>query len=111
MNISTVIPVFNEKDSLPELVNELNDNLIQYENWEVIFIDDGSSDGTTEWLENLCSNNNNFKMIQFYRNYGKSAALREGFKAAVGKYIITMDADLQDDPKEIKLYHFKIIVV
>ena len=55
MNVSTVIPVFNEIDSLPELVNELNDNLIQYENWEVIFIDDGSSDGTTEWLENLCS--------------------------------------------------------
>ena len=102
MNVSTVIPVFNEIGSLPELVNELNDNLIQYENWEVIFIDDGSSDGTTEWLENLCSNNNNFKMIQFYRNYGKSAALREGFKAALGKYIITMDADLQDDPKEIK---------
>ena len=102
MNVSTVIPVFNEIDSLPDLVNELNDNLIQYKNWEVIFIDDGSSDGTTEWLENLCSSNNNFKMIQFYRNYGKSAALREGFKAAVGKYIITMDADLQDDPKEIK---------
>ena len=102
MNVSTVIPVFNEIDSLPELVNELNDNLNQYENWEVVFIDDGSSDGTTEWLENLCSKKNNFKMIQFYRNYGKSAALREGFKAAVGKYIITMDADLQDDPKEIK---------
>ena len=55
MNVSTVIPVFNEIESLPELVNELNDNLIQYENWEVIFIDDGSSDGTTEWLENLLS--------------------------------------------------------
>ena len=64
MNVSTVIPVFNEIGSLPELVNELNDNLIQYENWEVIFIDDGSSDGTTEWLENICSKNNNFKMIQ-----------------------------------------------
>jgi len=102
MNISTVIPVFNELDSLPELVNELNENLSQYDNWEVIFIDDGSSDGTTEWLVKLCSDSSNYKMIQFYRNYGKSAALREGFKAAVGKYIITMDADLQDDPKEIK---------
>ena len=102
MNISVVIPIFNELESLPELKSELIHNLKAYKNWEVIFIDDGSSDGTTEWLENLCSNNNNFKMIQFYRNYGKSAALREGFKAAVGKYIITMDADLQDDPKEIK---------
>ena len=61
MNVSIVIPVFNEIESLPDLVSELNDNLIQYENWEVIFIDDGSSDGTTEWLENLCSNNNNLK--------------------------------------------------
>ena len=49
MNVSIVIPVFNEIESLPDLVNELNDNLIQYEDWEVIFIDDGSSDGTTEW--------------------------------------------------------------
>ena len=102
MNISIVIPVFNERDSLPDLVEELDHNLNEYKTWEVIFIDDGSSDGSTEWLSKLCIESKNFKMIQFYRNYGKSAALREGFKAAAGEYIITMDADLQDDPAEIK---------
>ena len=102
MNISIVIPVFNERDSLPDLVDELVHNLSEYKTWEVIFIDDGSSDGSTEWLSKLCIESKNFKMIQFYRNYGKSAALREGFKAAAGEYIITMDADLQDDPAEIK---------
>ena len=102
MNISIVIPVFNERDSLPDLVEELDHNLNEYKTWEVIFIDDGSSDGSTKWLSKLCIESKNFKMIQFYRNYGKSAALREGFKAAAGEYIITMDADLQDDPAEIK---------
>ena len=102
MNISVVIPIFNELESLPELKSELIQNLKIYKNWEVIFIDDGSSDGSTEWLIDLASNNKNFKLIQFYRNYGKSAALNEGFKSASGDYVITMDADLQDDPAEIK---------
>ena len=66
----------------------------------MIFIDDGSSDGSTEWLIDLALLNKNFKLIQFYRNYGKSAALNEGFKSASGDYVITMDADLQDDPAE-----------
>ena len=100
MNISVVIPVFNELESLPELKIELIKNLEAYKNWEVIFIDDGSSDGSTEWLIDLALNNRNFKLIQFYRNYGKSAALNEGFKSASGDYVITMDADLQDDPAE-----------
>ena len=102
MEISIVIPVFNEIESLPVLKEELIHNLEPYEEWEVIFIDDGSSDGSTEWLTDLVSKDNNFKLIEFYRNYGKSAALNEGFKAASGDYIITMDADLQDDPNEIK---------
>ncbi len=101
MNVSVVIPVFNEIESLPELKSELIDNLKAYQNWEVIFIDDGSSDGSTEWLIDLVTNHENFKLIQFYRNYGKSAALNEGFKLAYGDYVITMDADLQDDPAEI----------
>ena len=100
MNISVVIPVFNELESLPELKIELIKNLEAYKNWEVIFIDDGSSDGSTEWLIDLATNSENFKLIQFYRNYGKSAALNEGFKSASGDYVITMDADLQDDPAE-----------
>ena len=102
MKVSVVIPIFNEKESLKELVSELNINLKNVPSWEVIFIDDGSSDGTSEWLVNFCSQNTNFKLLQFFRNYGKSAALNEGFKFSKGEYVITMDADLQDDPSEIK---------
>ena len=101
MNISIVIPVFNEKESLPILVKELEKNLASYDLWEVLFIDDGSSDGSTDWLVNLCSTKSGFKLIQFFRNYGKAAALSEGFKNAEGEFVITMDADLQDDPTEI----------
>ena len=101
MNVSVVIPVLNEKESLPELVRELEHSLSTYSAWEVLFIDDGSSDGSTEWMADLCTKNSNFKLLQFYRNYGKAAALSEGFKVATGEYIITMDADLQDDPAEI----------
>ena len=64
MDISIVIPVFNERDSLPELVEELNHNLIHYKTWEVIFIDDGSSDGSTEWLGKLSIENKNFRIIR-----------------------------------------------
>lgn len=102
MNISIVIPVFNESESLPTLVEELNNNLSSFPEWEVIFVDDGSSDGSTNFITKLSKDDSHFKLIQFYRNYGKSAALSEGFKASKGDYIITMDADLQDDPSEIK---------
>ena len=108
MNISTVLPVLNECESLPILVDELEISLRGFENWEVIFIDDGSSDGSTEFLVSLCASKPKFKLIQFHRNYGKSAALSEGFKIATGEYIITMDADLQDDPSEIKNLVFKL---
>ncbi|MED5316881.1 MAG: glycosyltransferase family 2 protein [Candidatus Neomarinimicrobiota bacterium] len=101
MIVSVIIPVFNERDSLPDLVHELEENLKAYDTWEVLFIDDGSSDGSAEWITAFCNENLNFKLIQFHRNYGKSAALSEGFKAATGDFIITMDGDLQDDPAEI----------
>lgn len=101
MNVSVVIPVFNEFESIPDLVEELKTNLNTYDTWEVIFIDDGSSDGSTELMEGICLSDSHFKLIQFFRNYGKAAALSEGFKEAQGDYIITMDADLQDDPAEI----------
>ena len=101
MNISVVIPVFNELESLPDLVDELKINLSNFREWEVIFVDDSSSDKSNDWLFKLSNENENFKLIQFFRNYGKSAALSEGFKNAKGDYIITMDADLQDDPAEI----------
>tara|TARA_B100001996_G_C18631763_1_gene582059 strand:+ start:198 stop:1118 length:921 start_codon:yes stop_codon:yes gene_type:complete len=101
MYLSVVIPVFNEKESLPDLIKQLDKILKKYSQYEVIFVDDGSSDGSNNFLNELSNKNKNYKMIEFYRNFGKAAALSEGFKVAKGDYIITMDADLQDDPAEI----------
>jgi len=100
-SISVVIPTYNEQESLTELVGILKDVLKSHELWEVLFIDDGSTDGSIEVLTKVVNNEPNFKLIQLHRNYGKSAALAEGFKLAEGDYVITMDADLQDDPQEI----------
>lgn len=99
--ISVIIPVFNEIGSLPELMDQLRKVLHIYKKWEILFVDDGSTDGSTEFLNDLSRKDENVTLIQFHRNYGKSAALAEGFKRAKGEFLITMDADLQDDPAEI----------
>ena len=99
--ISVIIPVFNEIGSLPELMDQLRKILHIYKKWEILFVDDGSTDGSTEFLNDLSRKDEKVTLIQFHRNYGKSAALAEGFKRAKGEYLITMDADLQDDPSEI----------
>ena len=99
--ISVIIPVFNEIGSLPELMDQLRKVLHIYSKWEILFVDDGSTDGSTEFLNDLSRKDENVTLIQLHRNYGKSAALAEGFKRAKGEYLITMDADLQDDPAEI----------
>ena len=99
--ISIVIPVFNERESLHELYSEINRSIKEYDDWEIIFIDDGSSDGSSEKIIDISLKDSKVKLIKFYRNFGKSAALAEGFKFANGDIIITMDADLQDDPAEI----------
>ncbi len=99
--ISVVIPVYNEVESLPELFSKLSYVLNSYSSWEIVFVDDGSTDGSVAFLETLAQSTSTVTFIQFHRNYGKSAALSEGFKHAKGDYIITMDADLQDDPEEI----------
>ena len=99
--ISVIIPAFNEIDSLPELMDQLRKALHIYKKWEILFVDDGSTDGSTEFLNDLSRKDENVTLIQFHRNYGKSAALAEGFKRAKGEFLITMDADLQDDPAEI----------
>lgn len=101
--ISVVIPTFNEEDSLIELSNGLERVLAREtkNNYEVIFVDDGSTDSTYSVIREINKKNNKFKAIRFRRNYGKSAALSVGFKRAKGAVIITMDADLQDDPLEI----------
>ena len=102
MQISVVIPLFNEADSLPELMAWIH-RVMQSNNftYEVIMIDDGSDDNSWETISNLRNEYPNLKGIKFQRNYGKSAALNEGFKAAQGDIVITMDADLQDSPEEI----------
>ena len=102
MQLSVIIPLFNEEESLPELsewiVRVATNNQYTY---EVIMIDDGSTDNSWQVIEQIIAENANFKAIKFQRNYGKSAALNEGFKAALGEVVITMDADMQDSPDEI----------
>jgi glycosyltransferase involved in cell wall biosynthesis len=102
MQVSVVIPLFNEDESLPELCSWITRVMDQEKlSYEVILIDDGSSDNSWEVITQISAANNAFKGIQFQRNYGKSAALNEGFKAAQGEVVITMDADMQDSPDEI----------
>jgi len=102
MDISIVIPVYNEDESLPELCSWIErvvrENHISY---EIILVDDGSTDRSWEVIQELRHSNPGIKGIRFQRNYGKSAALNEGFKAAKGEVVITMDADMQDSPDEI----------
>ena len=102
MDVSIVVPLYNEDESLPELCAWIErvttaNNLT----YEIILIDDGSTDNSWNVIEHLIAGNSNIKGIKFQRNYGKSAALNEGFKAAKGEVIITMDADMQDSPDEI----------
>jgi glycosyltransferase involved in cell wall biosynthesis len=102
MQVSVVIPLFNEDESLPELCSWITRVMDQEQlSYEVILIDDGSTDNSWEVITQISAANSAFKGIQFQRNYGKSAALNEGFKAAKGEVVITMDADMQDSPDEI----------
>ncbi|WP_089784776.1 glycosyltransferase family 2 protein [Chitinophaga sp. YR573] len=102
MDISVIVPLKNEEESLPELAawidRVMKENNFSYEVW---MIDDGSTDTSWSVIQQLAEANPNIKGIKFQRNYGKSAALNEGFKAAQGQVMITMDADLQDSPDEI----------
>lgn len=102
MDLSIVIPLFNEDESLPELVAWIEKVMVAHHySYEVILIDDGSTDDSWKVIEKLRLDNPAIKGIKFQRNYGKSAALNEGFRAAQGEVIITMDADMQDSPDEI----------
>lgn len=102
MDISIVIPAKDESESLPELCQWITRVMSEHRlSYEVIFIDDGSTDGTWEQIRAIGANDPAIKGIKFNRNFGKSAALHTGFKAAQGDVVITMDADLQDSPEEI----------
>ncbi len=102
MNLSVVIPLYNEADSLPELHDWIKRvcqaNALEF---EVIFVDDGSKDGSWQIIRELANSDPHVRGIRFSRNYGKSAALHVGFEQAMGDVVITMDADLQDSPDEI----------
>ena len=110
MNISVVIPLYNEVESIGELSqwisHVMQENKFSY---EVIFVDDGSRDGSWDEVQRLSTENQNIRGIRFQRNYGKSAGLSQGFRFAQGDVVITMDADLQDSPDEIPALYHKII--
>ncbi|MDX1638684.1 MAG: glycosyltransferase family 2 protein [Balneolaceae bacterium] len=99
--VSIVIPVYNEVQSLAELNGGVREALDGRYTYEVIFVDDGSEDGSWDVIRELSSTFNNTSGIRFQRNYGKSTALQSGFERAAGRFVVTMDADLQDDPDEI----------
>lgn len=101
-DLSIIISLYNEEESLPELVTWITDVMQKKGySYELIMVDDGSQDGSWKIIRELSQANPNIKGISFRRNYGKSAALYEGFKAASGRVVVTMDADLQDSPEEI----------
>jgi glycosyltransferase involved in cell wall biosynthesis len=108
MDISIIIPVLNEKDNIIPIYKSLDSVLkkIRVIDYEIVFIDDGSTDGTLEKIKKII--NARVKAIIFRRNFGKSAALKAGFEFSSGKIIITMDGDLQDDPKEIPRFLAKL---
>mgnify|MGYP004558773771 FL=1 len=101
-DISIIVPLLNEKESLPELVAWIR-RVVEKEGWthEIIMIDDGSTDGSWDTIRELSASDSSIHGIRFRRNYGKSAALFHGFKAAEGRVVFTMDADLQDSPDEL----------
>ncbi|MDG2188955.1 MAG: glycosyltransferase family 2 protein [Candidatus Marinimicrobia bacterium] len=101
MKLSIIIPMYNEQESLDSLFLELSDLFGQEAKTEIIFINDGSSDNTLSILESKIKNYPSWSIINLYRNYGKSVALQAGFDNSKGEIIATMDADLQDNPKEI----------
>jgi glycosyltransferase involved in cell wall biosynthesis len=110
MDISIVIPLLNEEESLPELASWIRRVMDEHKfSYEIIFVDDGSTDGSWKLIENLSKADRNIKGIRFKRNYGKSAALNSGFEVAAGEVVVTMDADLQDSPEEIPALYNMVI--
>ena len=105
-SVSVVVPVMNERDTVGELASRVRQELAEYPH-EILFIDDGSTDGTWEVLEGLYEPGV-IRLVKFRRNFGKTAALKAGFRLATGDIVFTMDGDLQDDPNEIPRFLAKI---
>lgn len=102
--VSIVIPVFNEDENISMLSSAIHTAMSDIgDSYECIFVDDGSTDDSYKEMKKVCAEYNNFKIIKLMRNYGQTAALDAGFKASKGKYIVMMDADLQNDPFDIPL--------
>jgi len=107
--ISIVVPLFNEEESLPHLIDWVKKVLDTKYSYEVLLVDDGSKDQSWKVIEGLVQNNEVVRGIKFQRNYGKSAALQKGFESCEGDVVVTMDADLQDSPEEIPELYDMII--
>ncbi len=109
IDYSVIVPLLNEEESLTELYSRITEVLSKLsQNYEIIFVDDGSTDKSYNILQSIKSKDDKVRIFQFQKNYGKSAALSLGFSEARGEIIITIDADLQDDPKEIPLLVSKL---
>ncbi len=109
MDLTIIIPLLNEAESLPELHNWILKALKPHGlSFELLFIDDGSTDDSWQVINSLCQNNSQTKGIRFARNYGKSQALHAGFAAAKGAVVFTMDADLQDSPDELPVMYRRL---
>ena len=99
-DISIVVPVFNEVDNIEPLSHAIIKTM-QGRNYEVVFVDDGSTDGSTQKLREWCAQRTNFRTVHFKKNAGQTAAMDAGFRHAAGKYVVSMDADMQNDPADI----------
>lgn len=99
-DISIIIPLYNEVDNIEPLGYSII-NAMQGRNYEVVFVDDGSADGSTQKLREWCAQHTNFRTVHFKKNAGQTAAMDAGFRHAAGKYVVSMDADMQNDPADI----------
>lgn len=111
MSISIVVPCYNEQESLPYFYDAFSKlaNNMDYETFEVIFVDDGSKDNTKNLIKDICNTDNRIKYISFSRNFGKEAAIFAGLSCAKGNYVVMMDADLQDPPSLLPTMYKAII--
>lgn len=106
--LSIIVPMYNEEESIQLLYEKIIENVAELYSYEIIFIDDGSTDASVKKVKELIAADPKIHLIVFRRNFGKAAALQAGFRNSTGEIIITMDADLQDDPKEIPRFVAKL---